>query len=84
MPFTRRLLGKIICPARSRREEGPKDMTVKRMDDDLIDVDDLEAVKAFFIALGLELEGRSTVEGPSIGSLRGLGADDRPPLIAPP
>jgi len=48
-------------------------MTVKRMDNVLIVVDDLEAVKAFFIALGLALEGQTTVEGPSIGKLIGLG-----------
>jgi catechol 2,3-dioxygenase-like lactoylglutathione lyase family enzyme len=48
-------------------------MTVKRVDNILIVVDDLEAVKAFFVALGLELEGQTTVEGPSVGSLIGLG-----------
>ena len=32
-------------------------MTLKRMDNVLIVVDDLEAVKAFFIELGLKLEG---------------------------
>jgi len=48
-------------------------MTVKRMDNVLIVVDDLEAVKAFFIALGLKLEGQSTVEGAAIGRLIGLG-----------
>jgi catechol 2,3-dioxygenase-like lactoylglutathione lyase family enzyme len=42
------------------------------MDNVLIVVDDLEAVKAFFIALGLTLEGETTVEGPSVGSLIGL------------
>jgi catechol 2,3-dioxygenase-like lactoylglutathione lyase family enzyme len=35
-------------------------------------VDDLEAAKAFFIELGLKLEGETTVEGPSVGSLIGL------------
>jgi catechol 2,3-dioxygenase-like lactoylglutathione lyase family enzyme len=47
-------------------------MAVKRMDNVLIVVDDLEAVKAFFIELGLKLEGETTVEGPSVGSLIGL------------
>ncbi len=47
-------------------------MTLKRMDNVLIVVDDLEAAKAFFIELGLRLEGESTVEGPSVGSLIGL------------
>src|SRR3954467_5105114 len=48
-------------------------MTIKRMDNVLIVVDDLETVKAFFIELGLTLEGEATVEGPLIGKLIGLG-----------
>jgi catechol 2,3-dioxygenase-like lactoylglutathione lyase family enzyme len=47
-------------------------MTVKRMDNVLIVVDDLEATKAFFIELGLTLEGETTVEGPEVGNLIGL------------
>lgn len=47
-------------------------MPLKRMDNVLIVVDDLEATKAFFIALGLTLEGESTVEGPLVASLIGL------------
>src|SRR5688572_4484018 len=47
-------------------------MALKRMDNVLIVVDDLEAVKAFFIELGLEFEGEQTVEGPSVGNLIGL------------
>ncbi len=47
-------------------------MTIKRMDNVLIVVDDLEAVKSFFIALGLALEGETTVEGPEVGRLIGL------------
>src|SRR3954470_21603331 len=47
-------------------------MALKRMDNVLIVVDDLEAVKGFFIALGLTLEGEQTVEGPSVGRLIGL------------
>ena len=43
-------------------------MALKRMDNVLIVVDDLEAVKAFFIELGLRLEGEMTVEGPEVGS----------------
>ena len=42
------------------------------MDNVLIVVDDLESAKAFFIELGLELEGETTVEGPLVGSLIGL------------
>ena len=47
-------------------------MALKRMDNVLIVVDDLEAVKAFFIELGLTLEGEQTVEGPAVGKLIGL------------
>lgn len=47
-------------------------MALKRMDNVLIVVDDLEATKAFFIELGLRLEGETTVEGPLIGRLIGL------------
>ena len=47
-------------------------MTLKRMDNVLIVVEDLEAAKAFFIDLGLTLEGEQTVEGPLVGKLIGL------------
>ena len=47
-------------------------MALKRMDNVLIVVDDLEAAKAFFIELGLKLEGEQTVEGPLVGKLIGL------------
>jgi catechol 2,3-dioxygenase-like lactoylglutathione lyase family enzyme len=47
-------------------------MTIKRMDNVLIVVDDLEAVKSFFLELGLELEGETTVDDPSVGRLVGL------------
>ena len=42
------------------------------MDNVLIVVDDLEAAKAFFAELGMELEGETTVEGPSVDRLIGL------------
>ena len=48
-------------------------MTIKRLDNILLVVEDLEAVKAFFLALGLRLEGETTVEGPEVGQLIGLG-----------
>ena len=47
-------------------------MTLKRMDNVLIVVDDLEAAKTFFFELGMELEGETTVEGPSVDRLIGL------------
>jgi catechol 2,3-dioxygenase-like lactoylglutathione lyase family enzyme len=48
-------------------------MTVKRMDNILIVVDDLEAATAFFTELGLELVGEATVEGQSVDRLLALG-----------
>jgi catechol 2,3-dioxygenase-like lactoylglutathione lyase family enzyme len=47
-------------------------MTLKRMDNVLIVVDDLEAAKAFFAELGMELEGETTVEGPFADTTVGL------------
>ena len=47
-------------------------MTIRRMDNVLIVVDDLEAAKAFFVELGMELEGETTVEGPSVDRLIAL------------
>jgi|SRR4051794_9706430 len=47
-------------------------MTLQRMDNVLIVVDDLEAAKAFFVELGMELEGETQVEGPSVDSTVGL------------
>ena len=47
-------------------------MTIRRMDNVGIVVNDLAAAVAFFIELGLELEGETTVEGPSVDRLVGL------------
>jgi catechol 2,3-dioxygenase-like lactoylglutathione lyase family enzyme len=38
-------------------------MTIQRMDNILIVVDDLDAAVAFFVELGMELEGRAPIEG---------------------
>jgi catechol 2,3-dioxygenase-like lactoylglutathione lyase family enzyme len=43
-----------------------------QMDNVLIVVDDLEAAKAFFAELGMELEWETAVEGPSVDRLIGL------------
>ena len=53
-------------------KRGKQHMTLKRMDNVLIVIEDLEAAKAFFIDLGLTLEGEQTVEGPLVGKLIGL------------
>lgn len=48
-------------------------MTVQRMDNVGIVVDDLPATIAFFRALGLELEGEGLIEGEWAGRVTGLG-----------
>src|SRR5688500_7421037 len=58
--------------AMPKNSKSSKNGTLKRMDNVLIVVDDLEAAKAFFVELGLTLEGESTVEGPLVGKLIGL------------
>jgi len=47
-------------------------LTIKRMDNVLIVVDDLAAAKAFFAELGMELEGETTVEGAWVDRVVGL------------
>src|SRR5918992_2673387 len=47
-------------------------MTLLRMDNVLLVVDDLEGAIAFFVELGMELEGKASVEGPSVDRLLGL------------
>ena len=49
-------------------------MTIQRMDNVLIVVDDLEAVIAFFVELGMELEGKGPLEWR--GAERVIGLDD--------
>jgi catechol 2,3-dioxygenase-like lactoylglutathione lyase family enzyme len=47
-------------------------MTIRRMDNVLIVVEDLEAAKAFFAELGMELEGEATNEGRWVDRVVGL------------
>ena len=49
-------------------------MTIHRMDNVLIVVDDLDAVIAFFVELGMELEGKGPIEGRSVEHM--IGIDD--------
>jgi catechol 2,3-dioxygenase-like lactoylglutathione lyase family enzyme len=48
-------------------------VTVQRMDNVGIVVEDLDATVAFFRELGLELEGQFTIEGAWAGRVTGLG-----------
>ena len=47
-------------------------MTLLRMDNVAIVVDDLQGAIAFFVELGLELEAETTVEGPWVDRIVGL------------
>ena len=47
-------------------------MTIRRMDNVLIVVEDLEAAIAFFVELGMELEGKALVEGDFVDRTVGL------------
>ena len=47
-------------------------MTILRMDHVSVVVRDLEAAIGFFVDLGMELEGRAPIEGPSVDRLNGL------------
>jgi catechol 2,3-dioxygenase-like lactoylglutathione lyase family enzyme len=47
-------------------------MTIKRLDHVSVVVDDLEAAKAFFVELGMELEGEAPIEGPLVDRLNAL------------
>ena len=49
-----------------------EDMTIQRMDNVGIVVDDLKAAIAFFLEFGLELEGETTVEGRWVDRTIGL------------
>jgi catechol 2,3-dioxygenase-like lactoylglutathione lyase family enzyme len=48
------------------------DMTIQRMDNVGVVVDDLEAAVAFFVELGMELEGEAPVEGRWVDRVVGL------------
>jgi len=47
-------------------------MPILRMDHVSVVVDDLEAAKAFFVELGMELEGEAPIEGPSVDRLNAI------------
>jgi len=47
-------------------------MTIQRMDNVLIVVEDLDATVAFFVELGMELEGRMPIEGEWVDRVIGI------------
>ncbi|GAA4603256.1 VOC family protein [Actinoallomurus liliacearum] len=56
----------------NRRGPYPGRATIQRMDHVSVVVDDLAAATAFFVELGLELEGEATVEGRVVDRVNGL------------
>jgi catechol 2,3-dioxygenase-like lactoylglutathione lyase family enzyme len=50
-------------PRRAARRRRRTTMTIQRMDNVAIVVDDLEGAMAFFVELGMELEGTAQIEG---------------------
>src|SRR5215216_4140636 len=59
-------------PRQAARRSRRPTMTIRRMDNVLIVVDDLEAAIAFFVELGMELEGKTRVEGDAVDRTVGL------------
>ena len=47
-------------------------MAIQRMDHVSVVVEDLEAAKAFFLELGMELEGEAPIEGREVDRVNGL------------
>ena len=58
--------------ARFRRLISIEGMAVQRMEHIGIVVEDLEAATGFFTALGLQMQGEASVEGPSVDRINGL------------
>jgi len=48
------------------------DMAIQRMDNVAVVVDDLEAATAFFVELGMEVEGKAPLQGREVDRLIGL------------
>jgi len=60
-------------------------VTIQRMDNVLVVVEDLEAAKAFFVALGMKLEGQTIVEGAWADAVIGLeNARSEIAMLRPP
>src|SRR5215216_6135523 len=69
-----------VADARStRREDGPMSH-VRRFDHVGLTVADLDAVTAFFVALGLQVEGRTFVEGEFLDTVCGI-PDSRTEIV---
>src|SRR6185503_19703912 len=63
---------RVVSPRSGKASRILDDMTIQRMDNVGIVVDDLEAAVAFFVALGMELEGEMPVAGRWVDRIVGL------------
>ncbi len=74
MPTAQRSAGALVRWA-CRSDNGTRvaSVTLQRMDNVGIVVESLDAAVSFFAELGLELEGRTTIEGEWAGRVTGLG-----------
>src|SRR5215207_6181029 len=68
----RRLRSRDISGRDGRATRRRATMAIQRMDHVSVVVDDLEAAKAFFFELGMELEGEAPIEGREVDRLNGL------------
>jgi catechol 2,3-dioxygenase-like lactoylglutathione lyase family enzyme len=72
------------CTADTTREDGPMSH-VRRFDHVGLTVADLDVVTAFFVALGLEVEGRKFVEGEFLDTVCGIpGSRTEIVMLKPP
>lgn len=62
----------VAAPHQGAPHQGAPSMTIQRMDNVLIVVDDLDAAVAFFVELGMELEGKMPIEGRWVDCVIGL------------
>ncbi len=58
--------------SRNVRRFRPGYMTIQHMHHVSVVVDDIEAAKAFFTALGMELEGEAPIEGPWVDQVNAI------------
>jgi len=59
-------------PRQAARRRRRTTVTIQRLDHVSVVVDDLEDAIAFFVELGMELEGQAPIEGPSVDRVNGL------------
>src|SRR3954462_5977052 len=81
----RRLRRSVGMRPQRLRKARRNDMTIRRMDNVLIVVEDLDVVIAFFVELGMELEGKGPIEGRWVERVIGIdGVRQDVAMLRPP